>query len=288
MTKGIRISQAGIPVSKAADYQKTMDERWPLLEHSFMGIIDIQQISTASEGVIENVGGTIAFVPVFKHGRGYLPAFRVKEISSVNFDTLGASVEQSLFADEQYIWLRVFKSPGVLILSVKFFLAVVDRDCTKEFQAPIDIITANQVTKPSTFGLKIKNNISAQGMREKNKKEYNLNTNGKSMAVQMHGVRTAGPSSVPAYNIIIDHRLGYPPTYYLAKKFIQTGAANPMAGRLMIEAMNAGRPLAALQSYYTHGISSSSSITMLVRGAQTMLLGDYMFIVLKDPVDTAK
>lgn len=274
---GIRISQAGIPVDRATDYQKTMDERWPLLEHSFMGIVDIQKLSTASEGVIENAGGTIAFVPVFKHGRGYLPAFRVKRIATSGFDSSGTPLEQAMFADEQYIYLRIFKSAGAIVINVKFFLAVVDRDCTQEFQAPIDIITANQVTNPSDFGLKIKNNITAQGMREKNKKEYNLNTNAKSMAIQMHGVRTAGPGSVPAYNVVIDHRLGYPPTYYLAKRAAQTGAVNPMLGRVLIESMNAGS-----------GISSSNTITMLVRGAQSVLLGDYMFIVLKDPVDTAK
>lgn len=277
MTKGIRISQAGIPVSRATDYQKTMDERWPLLEHSFMGIIDIQQMSTASQGVRENVAGTIADIPIFKHGRGYLPAFRVERISSSGFDNFNTPLEQSMFADEQYIYLRVFKSAGVIVINAKFFLAVVDRDCMQEFQAPIDIITASQVTNPSTYGLKIKNVTSAQGMREKNKKEYTLNTNAKSMAIQMHGVRRADQYSIPAYNVVIDHRLGYPPTYYLARRYAQEGSSNPSLGKTVVEAMNAGS-----------GISSSNSITMLVRGAQAPLLGDYMFIILKDPVDTAK
>ena len=277
MTKaGIRISQAGIPVDKAADYQKTIDERWPVLEHQFMGILNIENISTDSEGVLNNAGGTIAHIPIYKHGLGYLPAFRFKQISYSGFDTF-SPISQSLFADETYIWLIVFKSPGAIRVNLKGWLAVVDRDCTKEFQADIDIVTSTQKSQPSQYGLKILNENIGQGIEEKNKGGYSVNTNAKSMLIQQHGVRNVSASSVPAYNVVVDHRLGYPPTYYMARRYTHTGSANPSLGKTVIEAID-----------NVIGLAKSNSITLTVAGAQAVLLGDYMFIVLKDPVDVAR
>lgn len=274
MTKGIRISQAGIPVDKAADYQKTMDERWPILEHSFMGIVELQNYSTASEGVLNNAAGTIAHVPIFKHGLGYLPAFRLKQISFSGFDTFNSPLSDVVFADENYIWLQVFKSAGPININVKVWLAVVDRDCTKEFQAPIDIVTSIQKAQPSQYGLKVLNQNGSQGMNEKNKSAYTMNTNAKSMQIQQHGIRTAGS---PDYQLVIDHRLGYPPTFYAAKRYQQTGAANPSLGKTTIAAID-----------NVIGLGRSNSITLTIKGGQAALVGDYMFIVLKDPVDTAR
>lgn len=274
MSSGLRISQAGIPISRAADYQKTMDDRWPALEHQFMGIIDIQNFSTASEGVLNNSGGTIANVPVYKHGLGYLPAFHVKQISYSGFDTFNSLLSDNMFADEQYIYLTVFKNPGPLIINAKFWLSVVDRDCSVEFQAPIDQTTSTFTTQPSEYGLKILNNPSAQGMGEKNKAAYTYNTNAKSMLIQQHGIRTAGS---PDFQLVIDHRLGYPPTYYAARRSTQTGAANPSLGKVTIAPMD-----------NIIGLGRSNSITLTIRGAQSALVGDFIFIVLKDPVDVAR
>jgi hypothetical protein len=272
---GIRISQAGISVDKAADYQKTMDERWPVLEHQFMGIVDLQNFSTGSEGVLNNALGTIADIPIYRHNLGYLPAFHLHHIAYSGWDTFNSPLSDMAFADQENIYLRVFKSgPGSIYINAKMFLSVVDRDCNKEFQAPIDIVTAQQVSKPSQYGLKILNENAAQGMDESNKSAYTFNTNAKSMLIQQHGTRTAGS---PTFQLVIDHRLGYPPTYYLARKITQEGAANPSLGKLTISAMNT-----------IQGLAKSNSITLTVRGGQSALVGDFMFIVLKDPVDTAK
>lgn len=275
MSSGIRISQSGIPVDRAADYQKTMDERWPILEHQFMGIIDMQNFSTASEGVLNNAGGTIAHVPIYKHGLGYLPAFRVKQISYSGFDTFNSSLADNMFADDKYIYLIVFKSPGAIQINVKLWLSVVDRDCTKEYQAPIEQTTSIQTTNPSKYGLKILNNPTGQGMNEKNKSAYTLNTNAKSLLIQQHGIRTAG--TVTTFQLVIDHRLGYPPTYYAAKRYEQVGAANPSLGKITMA------PIDGIV-----GLGRSNSIILTIRGAQSALVGDYMFIILKDPVDVAR
>jgi hypothetical protein len=277
MSRGIRISQAGIPVSKAADYQKTMDERWPVLEHQFMGIIRIENYSTDTPGVLNNGTGTLAHIPIYKHSLGYLPAFRLRHISFSGFDAMGQTIAARTFADEQYIWLEVAKNPGAIEISLAAWLAVIDRDCTPEYQAPIDIVTSVQKSNPSQYGLKILNEPTPQGMREKNKSFYSYNTNAKSMLIQQHGIRTASASTLPANSIVIDHRLGYPPTFYVAKRFLQEGVSNPSAGKTVIRSLGTNI-----------GLGKSNSITMTISGAQSILVGDYMFIILKDPVDVAR
>lgn len=273
---GIRVSQAGIPVERAPDYQKMIDERWPVLEHQFMGVITINNLSTDSPGVLNNAGGTVAHVPIHKHSLGHLPAFRFKQISYSGFTTT-APISMSLFADETYIWLIVNKSAGAILINLSGWLAIVDRDCTKEFQADIGIVTSTQKSRPSQYGLKILNEQPPQGMNEKNKGAYTMNTNAKSMTIQQHGIQNISAASVPAYNLAINHRLGYPPTYYIANRYTHTGATNPSLGKTVMGAIDT-----------VVGIAKSNTITLTVRGAQSLLIGDYMFIILKDPVDVAR
>lgn len=275
MANGLRISQAGIPVDQAADYQKTMDERWPVLEHLFLGIVDIQNLSTDSEGVLNNVAGTIAHVPIYKHNLGYPPAFRIQSISWTGFDTFNSPITDFTFADEKNIYVQVFKSAGAIQISVKALIEVVDRDCSLEFQAPIDIVTSNQTSNPSQYGLKILNNPGARGMAEKDKSLYTYNTNAKSMLIQQHGTRTADSTSL--FGLVIQHNLGYPPTFMAARKAVQTGSANPSVGKLTINPMNGFL-----------GLARSDAINLSLRGAQSALAGDYVFIILKDPVDVAR
>lgn len=276
MTKGIRITQAGTSVTKAADYQKTMDERWPIVEHQFMGIVNLENISTATPGALTNPGGTIVHVPIYRHNLGFLPAFRAKHISYSGFEAFNTPIQDLLFADTENIYLTVYKSVvGSITISAKFFLAVMDRDCTQEYQAPIDIVTALQTSKPSKYGLKILNGPG--NIDDKDKSKFTLNTNAKSLQLQQTGIREASATSIPAYNIVIDHRLGYPPTYFVAPIIEQTGTVNPSLGKTTIGALGAGT-----------GLSRSNSITLTIRGAQAALQGRYMFVILKDPVDTAK
>lgn len=277
MTNGLRVSQAGIDVNRAADYQKTMDERWPVVDHIFMGIVDIQALRTDSPGVLNNSFGTIAHIPVFRHGLGFLPAFRVKMISYSTSNISSTIRNSSFFADDQFIYIEMFKSSGVSITNFKFFLSVISRDCTLEYQAPIDIITARQQTRPSEYGLKVLQPGGGFNIDDKNKSRFVFNTNGKSMQIQQTGMRSAGPTSVPTYTLSIDHRLGYPPTYYLAKVYTHSGSANPSASKRVIEALGPGT-----------GVATSDGVRMNVVGAQAALTGDFMFIILKDPVDTAR
>lgn len=275
MSKGIRIAQAGISVSKAADYQKTMDERWPILEHSFMGIVDVQNKATSSTGVLENAGGTIAHIPIFQHRRGYLPGFRFRHISYSGFNPDGEQISSMVFADSEYIWLGIFKSAGVLTINLKFWLAIIDRDLSKEFTTPVDIVTADQVTNPSPFGLKILNSTPPRGMEENSKAVYTANTNAKAMAIHSHGVRTGDAGN--ANKLIIAHRLGYPPSYYIAKRAAQEGAVNPSLGKTTVAVMGSAS-----------AIASADSVNLTARGAQNALVGDYLFLILKDPVNVAK
>lgn len=264
---GIRITQAGIPVSRAADYQEVMDERWPVLEFLFEGIVTIENAKSQA-------AGTIDYIPIFSHKLGYLPGYFFKNITN-DVNTSNNSVSNQIFADDQNIYLRVIKTAGVVVtVNLKFFLAVIDRNCSLEFQSPIDVTTADQVTNPSTYGLKVLNHPSGQGMNERDKSLYSFNTNAKSMSLQQTGIRSAVS---PNFTIAVDHRLGYPPTYFLARRTPVIGSADPFLGKVTIKPLGNGG-----------GVGKSSSITLTIRGGQAALTGDYMFVILKDPVGLAR
>jgi hypothetical protein len=269
MASGIRITQAGVPIQKAADYQEVMDDRWPVVEMLYMDILDLQNIQS-------DAAGTIAYVPIYEHNLGYLPAFLFKSISH-NVQTFGDVLINSIFADNNFIYVRVLKSPGeVVSINLKAFLFIIDRDCSKPYQSDIDITTAGQSSGPSAYGLKVMSRPTSRGMKEKDKSKYEFNTNAKAFPVQQTGRQTA-VTGITAYQLKIDHFLGYPPTYFIAPIKTRVGPADPFNGREMISSLSNGG-----------GIAKNTSSTLTVRGAQSPLTGDYLFVILKDPVDLAK
>lgn len=273
MAKGIRITQAGIPVDRAADYQKTLDERWPILEFLFMGILDLKNVSSNILGARDNSFGSIAYVPIYKHNLGYLPGFMARNISYTGPDLGGNVVENMLFADTQYIYLMIFKDAPISVFSLKIWLGVIDRDLNQDFSSPVDIVTSTMTASASAFGLKVLNNPVTTGMNENRKEVYTANTNAKSMAIQAHGVRPVDGTG----KLIVRHGLGYPPSYMLAKKEATTSLANHLGDVDLIRALAWGSYLA-----------KADAINLTMFGGQTNLVGTFMFIILKDPVDVAK
>jgi hypothetical protein len=95
------------------------------------------------------------------------------------------------------------------------------------------------------------------------------------MTIHMNGVKTVGADT--GYYLVIDHNLSYPPTYLCAQIEVGIGSANPMLDKRTIG------PLGRVT-----GIATSTATRLSIRGAQSALMGDFMYIVLKDPVDVAK
>lgn len=274
MTKGIRITQTGIGVDKAADYQKTMDERWPVVEMAFMGIVN-GTYSDTTFGTKKNAAGTIYHIPIYHHGLGYVPGFRLIQISAT-INNFGNSLAFDVFADEQDIYAVIFPSPAnsPVAFNFNYFLAVYNRDLTKTFSAPVDIVVPADTSGPSEYGIKIAHGSQAAAMNVDDKSQYSLNSNAKSLAYQAHGIQPAETSGTYNGSLIVQHFLGYPPTYFIAQMTVQSGIANPSLGKLTSRRFFPG-----------YGIAFADSIQLRVRGAQAALSGNFIYLILKEPVE---
>jgi hypothetical protein len=274
MTKGIRVSQQGIPVTKAADYQKTMDERWPVVEFAFQGIID-GTFSDTMPGVFKNSFGTVYDIPIFHHGLGFVPGYQLFTVGA-SFINSGSPLGGTVYADDQDVYIQIFPpvTNGPVNFSFKFFLQMYTRNLAETFAAPVDIVVPAQVSGVSEYGLKITKVTGARAMNSKNKTDYSLDTNAKSLAYQAHGVQAAEASGTFAGSLIIPHRLGYPPTYFIA----------PLAPLATLNSPNSGKTVSR-RLFPGYGIAFADSVNIRIRGAQAGLAGNYLYLLLKEPVE---
>ena len=128
---GIQISQEGIPLRRAADYQKILDDRWPFLD------IAVEQEFILSKSSFPSATG-FWVERVLEHNLGYLPAFTYRNLSySDNLGGSSSSVE--IVATKTAIYVRDLWISGTPMtrLDMSGFLRVFACDITKEFEAPI-------------------------------------------------------------------------------------------------------------------------------------------------------
>ena len=275
MTNGIRVTQEGISVKRAAEYQMALDDRWPLMDFLFTGVIEVNYRSLPG-------GGDLA-VPLFTHNLGFTPGFfaKVIQIRSVSAGVLYNSPgDIKFYSDPQTAWGRFFRRDGastaIETISAVFYVGILDRDFTQTYQAPSTVIPANATSGASPYGMKVLNNQGLVGMRSNNKSDYNLHTNAKPLGIHMHGVMNVGQPQ--NFQMRIRHNLGYPPTYMVTAIQLETFSGSPSFNKRIINALDSQDP----------GKGKSTSTELTISGAQSALNGDFMYIILKDPVDIAR
>lgn len=186
MSNGIVISQQGIDLKRAAEYQKVLDSRWRFLE------IEKEIVLTID---------TNAIIRVVDHNLGYLPFFTtVYPDSSLSRHGLTRATSRSVYIDTRFetipftICVRVFRV-----------------DVTSNYTAPVDFQIAAQESEKTPYGVKVLKRDSGRGMDEKNKDFYSLNTRAKALSIHSHGSASASGGQ-----ITLQPALGYPPSYFLA------------------------------------------------------------------------
>lgn len=267
---GIRVTQAGIPVRGAADYQKNMDERWPTLNFMFVGDIK-KTVSISDANAIRNSNGftTAAAIPIFEHNLGFAPAFIVK--FKQDYPSWDAPV---IIADEKYIYVQLMSYLASTAV-VDLFLAVSSRNCLETYKNTDISLPPNVTSKPTPYGLRV---LRKGSMRSKEKDDYSLNTNAKSMVLHSHGVKAVNAAS--SYELKIIHDLGYPPTYYIAKVeyYDDPSFLVPIYYKQLTTPLN----------NYIYSVGRSNASTLTIQGVQATIEGNFMYIIFKDPVDTAR
>lgn len=258
MSSGIKVTQQGVSVRKAADYQEVLDSRWPFLEFEFMDEIEL----------ITSITNQNAFVSFYTHKLGFLPAFFIIVKSS----TPAVDYAEIVAVDDK-IGFNVFSLGTTTNITFRAWLAVINRDISREYRSQSKQITPGPSVGPQKHGIKVVGR--GADIKDSSKANFALHTNAKSLAIHMHGIATA--TAATSNELRLDHDVGYPPTYFVAKRAVQIGSANPIKDKVAMESLNAGS-----------GISDSTAIRLTIRGAQSALLGDYVYLILKDPVDVAR
>lgn len=257
MANGIRVTQEGVSVDQAAEYQMILHEQFPYLEFDFVGEVK------ASGSVSSNT-----FVKMYMHTLPHIPqffCFPIKTDGTYDRDDTG--------------YLATSDSIGFIAWSgetynKRWLLMVIKQDLTQTISAPKGGSIVQATTGPQRKGVAVLKEGANDDIESKDKSNFSLHTNARSFAIHMCGKKTVDSST--SNLLVLNHDLGYPPTFFVARRQVESGSANPLLGQTTQNAFVRNAALA-----------TANSATITLRGAQAALNGEYTYLILKDPVDTA-
>lgn len=275
MAKGIEISQTAIPVSSAADYQKSLDSRWKILE-----ILD-EIVFTFTFTTTSWVTG-VNYVKIYSHSKNKILPFEVQDLGS-DYDTLHVP---NIFATDDGIYAVIIHAAAdaTTAITLKLFVRIYNLDVTATYQAPSSTPSPGSGNEKALFGAEIvSNDFVGARMGDEDMTHFSLNTGAKPFQIHMHGTQNVNNDA--SHRLIVDHYLGYLPTFLLAGTTDQGAKYNggvydnpgAYAGKRTMQ------PLGSLA-----GLASSTFTTLTMRGAQSALFGNIVYLILKDPVALGK
>lgn len=174
---GVAVSQAGIPLRRAADYQRLLDDRWPYFDIA----LDIEIKATMD-------ASTTATVKIAEHDLGYLPMFVFRDASGY----VGTEVTR-IIATEKSVYAKMDalgSGPIELLGRLKVFAV----DCSEGVNSEVTDITPYESSINTDYGVKILRNGS--GNRRINSPElsnFSVNTDAKALAIHQSGIQHFNP-----------------------------------------------------------------------------------------------
>ena len=246
MADGVTISQQGIPVSEALDAQKVLDSRWLYFEIAYEQRISLDTVPSVS----------IFNYDIFSHKLGFVPAFDIYNITRDEYMSSG------VVANSEKVYFNGPPADNTDYSSTEVLLRVYDVPILEEYEAPISVTLPSKTVVPSKYGVKITENNDFK-IQELTK--YTLNTKGKALAIQRTGTETADSNN----KIIIEHKLGFPPTYLAAEVASDKSYVN------------------ALNPSFVPVKSSANTRNLTFTGVQAALTGTWAYIIFKEPAEVA-
>lgn len=258
---GVSLSQQGVPLSQAADYQKVLDSRWRILEIAEEQIVEVTHSSWVA-------GWNL--IKLFRHRLGFPAAFEFVDVGTV----LPGNYEPTFYADTDYIYTDRFWVSGdsSAPITFKIFFRVYTINIVIDYKAPSVGALAGVKTELGGFGAKFLDQRPSRGLDEKSKHFYTLHTAARPMAIHQTG--TAEPDV--NNQIVVNHSLGYLPTFKLVR-YEQLPADHPLPNQMVLHAFGE-----------TLGLARADSVNITLGGAQAALTGKHAYLVLKDPVELAQ
>lgn len=184
---GIAISQQGIPVKRAADYQKVLDDRWPFLDivHEVEVPVEVR--------LVASTGNFYWAVEVFAHNLGFLPAFTCRVMTGTTTSDFSQNI--SFVATKTGIYAYGFYISGdTTSFNFKLFLRVYSRDVTQEFEYATEVPDPLAKRDSRKYGARIlKDGVSPAKFTGDEMSDFSLHNNAKVLAIQQTGVLDLNP-----------------------------------------------------------------------------------------------
>lgn len=265
MSNGVVITQTGIDIDRAQDFQKSLDSRWKSLDIAYEADIDFTSPAFGSKtGVIP--------LELFRHNLNKLAPFEIhlSTKSGGNPDMFsGVDLQQLLYGDENSIYISTtwFSGQSTNALHVIGKLRVYNIDISEEFSAPAPTqAVPGGATINEVGALFIDQQRGGRNINSNDLQDFTLNTTAKAINIHKHGLQRANST------LKITHDIGYPPTYMLC---------------VVNELSDDSKTLGAL-TYAQGYLITANTRTLTIRGVQVGLGTKlYGYIILKDPADIA-
>lgn len=279
MAEGLKITQRGTDVQRAADYQTVLDSRWPLLEILLEKQIDITLTPTGIDGY--------HVVKLFDHNNNSLPGFEFYQDSSVVDPAYNIALnayslvftKNSVYASSLFV---AASGDTTQPYRLKGFLRLYKTNFNTPFKADTITISPEQNTSEVETGLKIiDESASSANMRKPDFNNYVLNTKAKAMS--LHMMDTVLPDAATSF-VNITHSLGYLPTF-MAWQSYRINYTSNSDGTYTDDGAVFQSPLKGQDSIgLLAALSFANTTTLSFRGVQSILVNRVAFVILKDPL----
>lgn len=282
MVNGISVAYRGTDIRFASDYAKSIDSRWKFMEVAFEDNNKIIDLPYIAPGVFGVKGFEQSFV-VVEHNLGFFPFFECQVSVVQGTPVFGQAGSQftpfRVYASKNklYIFPNYQGDYGQAPVKLRVNYRVYNIDIDQEYEAP-------QYGQPaanagnSNYGVKMLDGSQTIDVHAQSPEGFSIDTTQKTISI--HSIHT---QYIDNTNFQINHTVGYPPTYFICEKanqpFSNYAAAFDIPHRNWT--LSAGRiePFARF---------TASANYIRIRGVQSVFMGTYCFVILKDPAEIAK
>lgn len=193
---GLKVSQSGIDVSQAADYQMAFSSEWPTLKVLKKAAFTINDTSVSQT--------------IVNHGLGYPPAFMIITDSGVGARIAGPGNDElgDSFAVDSNNLTFAAQSSGLYT----GYYYIFDYDLTRNYTAPTLTIGSSALSAASKTAFGVLASVNGQDASLNNVTGLSMDSQARSPLVHM-SVSGNLTSNGTDYSLVANHGLLYPPWF---------------------------------------------------------------------------
>lgn len=254
MTNGFSVVQSGSDVKTAPDYEYVATTRWPIL-----------QVIKESKFVLTPGGEFKALI--HQHNLDYYTPFILlvkRPDGSYSSPRPPSFLGESSTLSPNIVKIHrdgLYYDSESITTDIDIYYYIFDYNLEENFDAGAIGVSDTRSTAESHYGIQSPNFDKTDSLRPGNLDRDNVNTKGRPLSVHKNNRFFAPGTTTP---IIIDHNLGYLPTYLFYKELPGGGLYSESGVRIL---------------------ANNNSLTF--RGAQSVLSGHYYYLIAKEPLALA-